>query len=239
VSVSTTEAVYRFKLEADKLDSKDAPDIPVPAILIYLNKAQYNIVIDSYTPDNIYRTGIEGNQKRVSDLQTLEVKDEPLLVTTKVSDTLYTVDLTTLTKGDWLAHLDSYSLGSKGKCSNRILYNEQTTTNELPEVLKDPSRNPSFEWQEVPFLIAEDKLWLYTDGTFIITNVHMDYVRTPSPFDLTGYTKFDGTLSTNSDSELPDYLIADIISMAVKMFKTDIDNQLGVQLKTQELATRE
>jgi len=102
--ISTNELVYRFKLEYDKLDSNDYPDLPLPAILIILNRAIVLYVQKCYGINNTYNIGVEGNQKRMDDLQMLIVKDEPSLTYTQ--DTLdplrYVADFSNLTKGKYL-----------------------------------------------------------------------------------------------------------------------------------------
>ncbi len=239
--ISTNELVYRFKLEYDKLDSNDYPDLPLPAILIILNRAIVLYVQKCYGINNTYNIGVEGNQKRMDDLQMLIVKDEPSLTYTQ--DTLdplrYVADFSNLTKGKYLHLLRSSSTGNKYKCINSSLYNKQITHDELDEVLIDPNRSPSFEWQEIPVILSDNKIYGYTDGTFSLNKCFIEYLKYPKEIDLQGYIKFDGTNSANIDSELPDYVLQDIVTIGVRIAQGNIGNTEGYKISQNEIQNQE
>ena len=62
--ITTKEAIYRFKLEYDKLDSQDYPKLEIPQILLILNKAQNRVVKNIYSQNNLLKQGAETNQLR-------------------------------------------------------------------------------------------------------------------------------------------------------------------------------
>ncbi|NBP04127.1 MAG: hypothetical protein EBU90_29340, partial [Proteobacteria bacterium] len=63
--------------------------------------------------------------------------------------------------------------------------------------------------------------------------IKIDYIKKPIPFDLVGYTKFDGTASQNSDSDLPDFMVEDIITEAVAIAKGVLETE-GYTIERQE-----
>jgi hypothetical protein len=77
---------------------------------------------------------------------------------------------------------------------------------------------------------------MYTDGTFNITAVKINYLKLPVQFDLEGYIKFDGSPSQTVNSDLPDFMIEDIITEAVAIAKGITETE-GYQIQRQESNT--
>ena len=240
--IPTNELVYRFKLEFDKLDSQDYPDVPLPQILTFLNKAIILYVQKCYGLNNNYNLGFEGDQKRIDDLSALVVKDEPQIQyqnDSNIEEPRYYADISNLKKGKYLHLIRSLSYGDKGACKNRVLWNTQVTHDELDEVLVDPTRDPSFEWQEIPIVISQNKIYGYTDGTFKLNTLYIEYIKYPKEIDLISYTKFNGDPSQTIDSELPDYSLLDIVTLAVRLAQATISNVEGYQIAEKEVSKQE
>lgn len=236
--MTTQELVYLFKLEYDKLDSQDNPDLDIPKIIIILNKAILLYVQGCYGVNMTQLPGFEATQERRDDLQMLVVKDEPLIqYVTSTLPNVYIADISNLQKGSYMHLIRSYSLADNDTCKNVPLYNVDTTHDDLNEVLKDPNRSPSFDWQELPIQIAQDKVWAYTDGTFTPKELKIDYVKYPTKVDLQGYINFNGTQSTNVDSELPEYALQTVVDIAVKIAQGIIKDTEGYQISDANLKT--
>jgi hypothetical protein len=226
--MSTPEVVYQYKLEVNKLDSQDFIDLPLPTILGVLNKTILGYVNAIHGIDNIYRQGVESFQRRIDDLQVLTINDLPDIIYINEGTNIYTGTL----PSNYLHLLRSYSLATKDLCIDRALRNIIYSHDELNDILitKDPFKYPSFEWQELPINISSGKIYAYTDGSFIPTVLHIEYLKIPTEIDIAGYTKIDGTASANVDSELPNYLLQDIITMAARFTKAILQDKEGFSL---------
>lgn len=208
------ETVYNFKLKADKLDSKAAANIQLPAIIVLLNEGMMNMLIKRYGGKNTaYRTAFEEVQKRRDEFQKLIVPDEELTAS-EVNKFVYTADLTT-TKQRYLFLLRANMQATKGKCVNRKLKGRLTETDDLDLVEDSPLEDSSFEWGDCIYRLAEDKIRMRSDGTFLIKKATIDYLRYPKKMDMVGYEHFDGSASTNVECELPEFLIPNVVNEAL------------------------
>lgn len=232
--MDTSTLVYKYKLVNNKLDSQDFIDLPLPTILMILNTSISGYVDAIYGINNIYRQGVESFQRRIDDLEALVINDLPEITYADQGDNVFTGTL----PDNYLHLLRSYTLATKDLCIDRALRNIQYSQDELNDILisKDPYRYPSFEWQEQPISIAQGKIYAYTDSTYTPTKLVIKYLKVPTQVDLAGYTKIDGTASTNLNSELPDYLLEDIIILAAKFTKAILQDKEGVQLLSSILA---
>ncbi len=230
------EVLYQFKLKYDKLDTKKQFNLSLPQQLLILNEAQDKIVVNTFGTNNSIKEGFETTQVRIQQLRPISVNfdDSPTLLPTKIDDYTYTVDLNLLPK--FLFVTRGYSEATKGECKDAVVFNIEVPHGDLTYILSDPHNNPSFEWGEVPVDYANNKMYLYSDGTFDITKVHVEYLRYPKKMDIIGYTHFDGTASVNQDPELPDFFVYKIIDEGVKMAQGYIDNQTGVLISQDRLA---
>lgn len=226
--MDTSTVVYKYKLESNKLDSQDFIDLPLPTILMIINKTILGYVDAIYGINNIFRQGVESFQRRIDDLQVLIVNNLPNITYVNAGNNIFTGDL----PDNYLHLLRSYSLATKDLCINRALRNIQYSHDELNDILvsKDPYKYPSFEWQEVPINIAQNKVFAYTDSTFTLTKLNIQYLKYPTEIDLVGYTHIDGTASANVNSELEDYLMEDIITLAVRFSKAILQDKESFQL---------
>lgn len=232
--MDTSTLVYKYKLANNKLDSQDFIDLPLPTILMILNTSIIGYVDAIYGTQNIYRQGVESFQRRIDDLQILIVSDFPEITYVSKGNNTFTGDL----PENYLHLLRSYTLATKDLCVDRALRNILYSQDELNDILisKDPYKYPSFEWQEQPYNQSNDKVYIYTDGSYTPTKLVIKYLKKPTEVDIAGYTKIDGSLSTNANSELPDYLLEDIIILAAKYTKAILQDIQGVQLLSTVLA---
>ncbi len=230
----TAEVVYKYKVTVNKLDSQDFIDLPLPTILDILNKTILGYTDAIYGINNLFRQGVESFQRRIDDLEALVVNDLPNITYISAGNNIFTGAL----PDNYLHLLRSYSLATKDLCVDRALRNIQYSHDELNDILvsKDPYKYPSFEWQELPINISSGKIFGYTDGTFTCTELHIEYLKTPTQIDLAGYVHLDGSASADVNSELPDYLLEDIITLAALNTKAIIGDTEGYKLLSADLA---
>lgn len=220
------ELIYQFKLKYDKLDSNDFPKLEIPQIIALLNESQTIMV------EKIYKA-FEEDQGNTDSLEIIHIKDLPLInyTLTNKNPNEYSAPLPT----NYLHLTRSYSYGLNEMCGTQILYDIQYSHNELNEVLQDTNRKPSYDWQEIPIVISQDKKFGYTDGTFTLVNTKIEYLRNPTKMDMAGYTHFDGSPSTNVNCEFGEDLQEQILSLALMIAKGVVQDGFGVQTNAQQL----
>lgn len=211
--------IYQFKLRAQRVDTKTAPGLKIPQIIIYLNEGMMNLLKLRYGPNNAYRASLEAIQKRIDEWQKLIVPHEELTSTPfQSTNNIFEFDiLSTAQKYLFLLRIACY--GNKGGCNKQKLNMFFSPSNNLEADLDSPNTKPNFEWREALYRFAQDKILAYSDSTFSIDLANIDYLRYPKPIDIAGYTHFDGSASTNVDCELPPFLHPEILDQATIDFE--------------------
>lgn len=221
--MSIDETLYRLKLKYDKLDTQQRFNLSIPQYILFLNEAQRRVVNRKYSKDNIYKLGFQEMQKRVRELQKL-VKPTEILPATAIDIYTYSADLTSLTYP--LLYINrGQSVGVHEGCTTlgENLDNREVLDNDLNHILRDEHLKPSYNFREVPVGYRDDKIYVYSDGTFTIQSVKIDGIREPKLMDKAGYTHFDSTASVNQDCELPDYVVDEIIDETVILLSSPIE----------------
>ena len=228
-----------FKRKANKVDSEKKRNFRPEEIDMYLNEGQELFFKREYAY-------FEVNQKITDDLRMLVVRGEedtnqPLTPSSTVDNT-YIFDLTDLgtvnNETAYLYLLRSYSIGSNDTCSDIVLRNISTQTDDLNTVLlQSEFYSPSFEWREVPITMAGNKLYVYTDGTFQIDELKLDYIKRPARIAnpnaikdssgvTIGYNYPDGTAAVQTDCELQSsYACREIVDEAIRIAFIDIGDE--------------
>lgn len=219
------EMHYDFKLKADKIDSLRTRDYLPAEIDWRINSASLSMIKKRYGLLNVTNQGFEVTQRRVDDLANLHVKEriDQIAITPAVNGTIYEAPLRLLKYKYLFTTRVSVDLSKKGCCDKKGARCKQVQTDDLSEVLRDPFHRPSFEWGEIPFNFYKDStrlnsssIVLYTDGTFDITSVFVEYLRIPIEVSLGNYTYIDGTNRPVTNSELAEHLHQEIIDLAVE-----------------------
>ena len=90
--------------------------------------------------------------------------------------------------------------------------------------------NSSYEWGEVNALVVGNSLRVFTDGSFTIKEIKIDYIRKPAYIHnaqdflpTSSYTLPDGTVLTGrQDCELPEHTHREIVDIAVLITTGDM-----------------
>jgi len=257
--MTVQEMHYELKLKLNKIDTQDYSNLLVPEIDWYLNESQTVFIKQRYGTTNIKRQGFEESQKRIDDLKTLVVKEDPLIptATTMTASTIsttsdvgtYKADLSALAY-DYMFLLRITCQGTKTSCQSgtKRLWGIQVQHDDLDTVLYDPFYKPSFEWEEVPLVFGQNpndppsdrkgSIYLYSDGTFSVDNVFVEYLRHPlrisyangvvnSAGAIIGYNYADGTAAAGSQNcELPEHTHKEVVDLAVAIVSGDIDHPM-------------
>lgn len=223
--IPVAELVYEFKLMINKVNRQDNVDIPVEDVIVYLNRAQMSWIKTKINPNNIYKTGYESISKRIDDLQVLKKTAVPLTAI-KTNDSFYVgFECPLGDAADYMFYITSNCRAKKNKCFKNLSI-DLIRQGDLNNMYFDANFSPSFEWRSTLATIGDNKLFVYTAGEFDVEKVYLTYLRYPKNIDIEGYTKLDGTVSQDSDCELPDYAKGDIVDLAVKFAAQSNDNQI-------------
>lgn len=105
----------------------------------------------------------------------------------------------------------------RGRCSADDFSIFEVKNEDVNEFLTDENNKPSFDYRETFYTIGQNSVAVYKDD-FDIENVFLTYYRYPKQINLDGYRMADGSRSYNSDPELDDKLVDEILNMVQKQF---------------------
>lgn len=214
---------YDFKQKLNKIDSQQYKNLKVPEIDWKLNEA-LDVYIKSIAEPRINNhLGFEINQRSIDDLRTIVINREVLDVT-KLESGVYSAEI----PYDYMFYVAARAKMVKGSCPSRegrVIPKEHKDRHE-----EKTFSNSSFEWKEVNVHFFEDGVRVFTDGTFDVTEVYLDYIKKPlymhnSQDFLPGetYTLPNGRILTKyHNCELPDHTHREIVDIAVLITTGDL-----------------
>lgn len=241
--ISVKSLLYQIDYKLNKAATLVHQEIPIENKILALNEAQIKLVKTKLNPNNTLSQGFESMKKRYEDLQVLiEPQHKHKLSLTKVDNKLnkYEADLTKLNP-KYMFYLDGYALASKNNCQNRVLYINKDLAKhaDIAVLLSNSNYKPSFEYQEIPCTLTSNKLEVYSDGTFTISEIFLSYIRYPQKIDIEGYIDLDGNESINQDCELADYLQDELVNLAIMELSMITENIPSVQFTQERIKTQE
>lgn len=227
--IPVDELLLELELKLNGLGREENQNIFVENKLIYLNNAQMAWIKSKLDPNNVYKIGYEGIRKRIDDLQVLKINDKKVNVLKgeNLRYLNYFGDLTSV--DDYMFYVSSYVKAKTKKCSDTMGVN-LIKEGELETLYFNDNYGPSFKWRETIATVGDNKLYVYVNNTFDITDIRVTYLRKPKLIDKEGYIKLDGSNSVNQDCELPEYAKNDIVDLAVKFAAQATDNVFQVQM---------
>lgn len=207
---------YDVKQKLNKGDSQQYRNLRVPEIDWNINEANEIFIKSIAEPRSNPLLGFETSQRSIDDIRTIVVNSRPLGVS-ELDDTSYVAPLPT----DYMFYVSAYVTISKGSCgSKRVRARLIQHDDENQESTFD---NSSYEWETVNIRFYEDGIKIFTDGTFEIQELELDYIRKTAyihnaqDFLPTGsYTLPDGAVLTGTQNcELPEHTHREIVDIAV------------------------
>jgi hypothetical protein len=114
---------------------------------------------------------------------------------------------------DYLDVADVRGKASQGDCKGQAidLFDLKKAEN-ISEIIGDEDNKPSFKWREAPYLIASNKVNVYTDNTFSVDEILLSYYRYPTKISLLDpfnpESKFDETITIGWDEKSLDRIIS-------------------------------
>lgn len=221
----------KIKQRLNKLDSQDYDNLECWVIVEAFNKAQVEWTRRQLHGINIVKEGDEGSTRRKDDLQVL-MNTVPLPLTNEQVSYSLNVPENYL---QW-KRVDAYA--KNDCCPDRRMVIYLAEEGNLSELLRDDAKKPSFEWAETFATLKNNKVFIYTNQDFEISNASLTYYRQPRKIQIEGcvdpYTSIQS--ASNIECEFKDDIIELIIDEAVSILAGDIEsgNQFSRGTETAE-----
>lgn len=135
---------------------------------------------------------------------------------------------------DYFDLADVRAKASKGDCQDLLFLYEIQVEN-LNIVLQDEYTKPSFEWREAPYTVNSNTVSIYTDRTFKVDKILLNYYRYPNQISLINKENPESKFNESILIEWDDKSLDTIISIAAG--ESDI-NQNNPRFQVQRLRTQ-
>jgi hypothetical protein len=236
--------LYKIDQKLNKLSTNEHQQIPLEDKILALNEAQIKLIkqkVDGFSTTS--GLGFDAFKKRYEDLQSLVIayNDGELPLTLKNAQlNQWKANLHDLCP-QYMFYVDSYFLADKGRCTARKIWinRDLAKHGDISLLLTNDHYKPSFEYQESFNSLATDEINVFTDGTFIPTNIYVSYMRYPVYINKTGYIMLDGEPSFDQDCELELYLEDEILDLTVQNLAMYTENQSAVESSIYRIKTNE
>ena len=209
----------KVKQRINKLDSQDYDNIQCWQIVEAFNKAQVEWIRRQLHGTNVFKEGDEASNRRKDDLQRLLVLEN---LTLGKRDLYYEASL----PGNYLAwkRVDVYA--NKECCDKRKMVVYLAEEDDLSLLLRDKSKEPSFEWGETFATLMNNGVKIYTNDKFEIPNASLTYYRQPIRVQFLNCSDpYTGVTSTADVlCEFKDDIVELMIDDAVAIIAGDIES---------------
>lgn len=222
--------LIKLKQRLNKLDSNDYDNIECWQFIEAFNKAQIEWCRRNLHGGNMYKEGDELSKKRIDDLQPLLIE---LSLLGSATDTYFETNNFPV---DEYLEFKRVSTQAKDECcparSMTVYLAEEAN---VPLLLRDPLKNPSFEWGETFCTMLNNTIRIYKNTNFEIVLPVLTYYRKPRLIQITGCVDpYTGLVSTtNVNSEFKDDLVEVMLDDTAALIAGDIENMYQQQRGTQ------
>lgn len=213
--------VYKVTQRLNKIASMDYDNIEKWQIVEAFNKAQVDWCRRQIHGMNQFKEGDEQSTRRIDDLQVI-LKDTRM----KSSDRkLYSI--TQPLPEDFFEFKRVTCSGKDKCCPNKhdmqVYLAEEGNVNIL---LRDELKKPSYDWGETFCTLKDNRIRIYTNGDFSVSDVELTYYRQPRRIQIRGsvdpYT--NQTSSYDVLCEFKDDIVEVLIDETVKILSGDIES---------------
>jgi len=223
--------ILKVKQRLNKLDSQDYDNIEQWEIVEAFNKAQVEWARRQLHGLNVKQEGDEQSTRRKDDLQVL-LKTEPLVIQKR--KLYYDGDV----PEDYLQWKRVDITAAQDCCESSHMMVYLAEEGNVGELLRDDSKKPSFEWRETFATLKDNKVLIYTNDDFELSEASFTYYKQPIRIEITGqFNPYTGAVAAvDVESEFKDDIIELIIDETVSILGGDIEspNQMGRGMQTAE-----
>lgn len=238
--MNVEEMHYDFKQKLNLIDSQRFEGLVVPEIDWKLNEAQELFCKMIAQPRNYSVSGFESSQRTIDDIRTIVVNQKPAdyIVPTVFDDSSF---LAGLPSNYWF-YVKGRAIAEKGKCLGKVLRLVQIQSDDEDDI--SPFDKSSFEWRESVIRFIDEGIRIFTDSTYIIKKVALNYLRRPRMIYYASgwiggtYTTLNGIVLTGTqDCELPEGVHKEIVDLAVLLTVLDLTPSVQSKQAKFKLAT--
>ena len=212
--------VIKVKQRINKLDSQDYDNLQTWQILEAFNKGQVEWCRRQIVGSNLLKQGDEQSRRRVDDLQVL-ITPAPLAIAQK--PLFYEAPL----PPDYFEYKKLDATAVTKDCGDgrpMIIYQGEEVN--VPILLRDDNKKPSFDWGETFATLVNNTFRIYTNGEFTLNSAEVLYYRQPAYIQMIGvadaYTNVVSTVEV--ESEFKDDVVELLIDETAKILAGDIES---------------
>ena len=222
--------LLKLKQRLNKLDSQDYDNIECWQFVEAFNKAQIEWCRRNLHGGNMYKEGDELSKKRIDDLQPLL---RELTLTGTETDNYFETDNFPV---DTYLEFKRVTTEAKDDCctprSMTVYLAEEANVSLL---LRDPLKNPDFDWGETFCTMLGNTIRIYRNSNFNIVNPILTYYQKPTLIQVQGCVDpYTGDLSlVNVNCEFKDVLVEVMLDDTAALIAGDIENIYQSQRGTQ------
>lgn len=236
--MTVQEMHYDFKMKLNKIDSEQYRNLRVPEIDWLLNEAQEFFIKSVAFPRVPNYLGFETSQRTIDDIRTIVVENKQLekdLINSEDRQKVFVLPT------DYMFYISAKVTVSKAQCGLKVV--RLLIKQHDDKFEESPFDNSSFEWGDINATFDSKGLRVYSDGTFDVENVKLNYVKEPvyihnaSDFKPEGQYKSLKTglnLTGRQNCELPNQTHREIVDIAVMLASSNLDMQ-NIQIKQGKL----
>jgi hypothetical protein len=214
--------LIKLKQRLNKLDSQDYDNIECWQFVEAFNKVQLDWCRRTLHGGNIYKEGDEMSKRRIDDLQPLL---RELSLTGVVTDQYF--ETNNFPVNTYL-EFKRISTNATSECcpdprSMTVYLAEEANVSLL---LRDPLKDPSFEWGETFCTFLGNKIRIYKKPDFNIVNPVLTYYQKPTYIQIQGCVDpYTGVVSTtNVPCQFKDDLVEVLLDDTASLIAGDIEN---------------
>jgi hypothetical protein len=222
--------LIKVKQRLNKLASNDYDNIETWQIIEAFDKAQVDWCRRNLHGLNIVKEGDEQSTRRIDDLQIL-------LTQTTVNMTNRQTYYESVNFPSNYLQWKRVSTSATSDCcpdpKPMVVYLTEVANVDL--LLRDPNKNPNFDWAETFATLSNNTLKIYTNGLFKPVNVMLNYYRQPRKIEIAGIPDpYTGVVPTvDVTSEFKDDLVELFVDETVKILAGDIESTIQYQRMSQ------
>jgi len=220
----------KIKQRLNKLASLDYDNLECWQVQEAFNKAQLEWTRRQIYAINVRKEGAEQSSGLVDDLQRL-ITHEQLFMTDK--DIFYQSELPT----GYLHYVRTDIFAKKECCPERRMTVYEVEEANISIILDDKNRQPNFEWAETVSTLMNNKLKVYTNNEFDITQCHLIYYRKPVDIQINGCVdpSTSNVFTADQNCEFNDDVAEVIADNAAMILAGDIESVTQYQRQQQNV----
>tara|TARA_R110002167_G_scaffold124430_3_gene303862 strand:+ start:1717 stop:2421 length:705 start_codon:yes stop_codon:yes gene_type:complete len=219
--MNNSTLLIKLKQRLNKLDSQDYDNIECWQFVEAFNKSQVEWCRRNLHGGNMYKEGDELSKRRIDDLQPLLIE---LSLTGTSTDTYFETD--NFPVGTYLEYKRVTTDAKTECCPARSMTVYLAEEANVPLILRDPLKNPDFEWGETFCTMLNNKIRIYRNKDFTIVKPVLTYYRQPVYIEILNCTDpYTGAISTvNINCEFKDDVAELMLDDAASLIAGDIEN---------------